>query len=198
MRTTMKLRILAMLPLLFLAILVTQAQTLSPADKKAAEIKKLETALNAAKNKVALNEKQLNNADSLVSTGTDMIAEAKTETKAVATERKNVDKAYNAAKKPLVKASTSKDKDEATQAKADIKALDAQYKTDTKALDTRLKVATKKSTTGTGNVTKGKTAQKTVKDALKLSEANLEAAQAKYDATTGSGDDAPAKGKKKK
>jgi hypothetical protein len=198
MRTIMKFRILIMLPFFFLAPVLSQGQTLSPADKKAAEVKKLEVALEAAKKKVALNEKQLNNADSLISTGTDMIKEAKEETKAVGTERKTVDKTYASAKKPLVKQSTSKDKEEAMSAKTEIKALDAQYKIDTKALDTRLKVATKKSTTGTTNVTKGKTIQKTAKDALKVSEASLETAQGKYDAATGAGDDSPAKGKKKK
>lgn len=198
MRTIMKFRILAMLPFFLLATVLTQAQAPTAADKKAAEVKKLEAGLNVAKNKVALNEKQLNNADSLISVGTDMIAEAKTESKAAAGERKTVDKAYAAAKKPLMKSSTSKDKEEATSAKAEIKALDAQYKTDTKALDTRLKAATKKSTTGTTNVTKGKTTKKTASDALKVSEAALQAAQDKYDAATGSDDEAPAKGKKKK
>ncbi len=197
MKTIMKFQILAILPLFLLATVLTQAQTLTPAEKKAAEVKKLETALTVAKNKVALNEKQLNNADSLVSTGNNLIKDGKSETKAVETERKAIDKTYNTAKKPLLKQSTSKDKDEATAAKADIKALDAQYKIDTKALDARLKAATKKSTTGTANVTKGKTTQKTAKDALKLSQASLDAAQAKYDAATGAGDDSP-KGKKKK
>jgi len=197
MKTIMKFRILAFLPLFLLATVLTQAQTLTPAEKKAAEVKKLETSLTAAKNKVALNEKQLNNADSLVSTGNNLIKDGKTETKAVESERKTVDKTYNTAKKPLLKQSTSKDKEEATAAKGDIKALDTQYKIDTKALDTRLKVATKKSTTGTANVTKGKTAQKTAKDALKLSQASLDAAQAKYDAATGVADDSQ-KGKKKK
>jgi hypothetical protein len=199
MKTIMKFRILAILPVFIFSTIICQAQTqpLTPAEKKAAEVKKLETALTVAKNKVALNEKQLNNADSLISTGNNLIKDGKSETKAVESERKTVDKTYEAAKKPLLKQSTSKDKDEATAAKTDMKALDAQYKIDTKALDTRLKAATKKSTTGTANVTKGKTTQKTAKDALKLSQASLDAAQAKYDAATGAGDDS-SKGKKKK
>ncbi len=197
MKTIMKFRILAILPVFILATVLSQAQTLTPAEKKAVEVKKLETALTVAKNKVALNEKQLNNADSLVSTGNNLIKDGKTETKAAESERKTVDKTYATAKKPLLKQSTSKDKEEVKAAKADIKELDTQYKIDTKALDTRLKVATKKSTTGTANVTKGKTTQKTAKDALKLSQASLDAAQAKYDTATGVADDSP-KGKKKK
>ena len=162
----MKFRTLVILPFFLLISVLANGQTPSPADKKAAELKKLEASLTAAKNKVALNERQLNIADSLSSTGADMVAEAKTETKAIASERKSVDKTYASAKKPLVKSSTSKDKDEATQAKTEIKALDAKYKADTKALDARLKVATKKSTTGTANVTKGKTAKKAIDDAV--------------------------------
>jgi hypothetical protein len=197
MRTIMKFRTLVILPFFLLISVLANGQTPSPADKKAAELKKLEASLTAAKNKVALNERQLNTADSLASTGADNLAEAKTETKAIASERKSVDKTYASAKKPLVKSSTSKDKDEATQAKTEIKALDAKYKTDTKALDVRLKVATKKSATGTANVTKGKAGKKTAQDALKVSQAALDAAQDKYDAASEPAEKSPAKGKKK-
>ena len=117
----MKFRILAILPFFLFAPVITQAQTLSPADKKAAEVKKLEVSLTAAKNKVALNEKQLSNADSLISTGTNLIKEAKAELKAVGAEKKTLDKTYASAIKPLIKQSTAKDKTEAASAKADKK-----------------------------------------------------------------------------
>ena len=189
-----------MLPFFLIASVLTQAQApaLTAAEKKAAEVKKLETALTLAKNKVALNQRQIKTADSLITAGTEMIADGKTETKAVTNERKTVDKTYETAKKPLLKQSTSKDKGEVTQAKAEIKTLDTQYKADIKALDTRLKAATKNSVTGTANVTKGKANKKTAQDALKLSGAALKTAQAKYDAATGSGNDSASKGKKKK
>jgi hypothetical protein len=172
------------LGLLLLALIlpdVSMAQT----DKKAAELKKLEDGITVAKNNVAKNEKLLAIADSLISTGTTQTNESKAETKSIATERKKLDKDYSAGKKPLDKLVTSKDKAEVTQAKADLKALDAKYKTDVKALDVRLKDATKKSSSGTANVTKGKTNKKTAEDGLKTSEAALIAAQAKYDDATG-------------
>lgn len=183
-----------MLPLLVL----TSAMTLGQVDKKQAELKKLETSLAAAKAKVALNERQLAKSDSLITLGTKMIDESKTENKAIDADRKKLDKETNAAQKPLNKLSTSKDKEEAMKAKADLKALELQYKSDTKALAVRQKDATKKFTTGNSNLTKGKAGKKSAQDALKVSRKSLEIAQEKYDTATGSGDDTSAKGKKKK
>jgi len=190
----MNFRISVLLSFLLLVPVLTQAQT----DKKAAELKKLETSLATAKAKVALNERQLAVADSLISLGNQLIAESKTETKAIESERKKLDKDNSVSKKPLLKLSTSKDRDEATKAKADLKALDAQYKSDSRTLGTRLKDATKKLTTGNNTLTKGKAAKKKAKDSLKISKAALDAAQEKYDDATASEDNAPSKDKKKK
>jgi hypothetical protein len=154
-------------------------------DKKAAEIKRLETALTTAKKNVAKNERALVVADSLITKGTEQLNESKAETKAIETERKTLDKQYSTQKKPLEKLVNSKDKNEATKAKTDMKALDAKYMADSKALDTRLKDATKKSTTGSANVNKGKTGKKNATDALETSQASLDAAQEKYDIATG-------------
>lgn len=170
--------------LLMLAVVfpgVMMAQT----DKKAAELKRLETGLNTAKNNVAKNERILAVADSLEAKGNEQISESKAETKAIATERKALDKQYASERKALEKQSMSKDKAEATQAKADMKALDLKYKADTKALDTRLKDATKKSTTGTANLGKAKTSKKTATDGLKTAQAALDAAQEKYNTAAG-------------
>ena len=71
MNTQRKIRFFIMLPLLFLIPVFIQAQT----DKKEAELKKLETSLTTAKAKVALNEAQLAKSDSLITSGTQMIAE---------------------------------------------------------------------------------------------------------------------------
>jgi len=194
MRTIMNFRIFVMLSFLFLAPVLLMAQT----DKKAVELKKLETGLATAKAKVALNERQLTKADSLITMGTEMIAESKTEIKAITTERKKLDKENATRQKPLTKLSTSKDKEEATTAKTDLKALGVQYKLDTKALDTRLKDATKKSTTGSANLTKGKAGKKTAQDVLKNAQAALNVAQEKYDVASGSGEETNQKDKKKK
>ena len=180
-----------------LLFLSTTVSSQVQADKKAAEIKKLETALNAAKAKVALNEKQIAVADSLVETGIKMVDESKTELKSLEADKKKLDKEYAANKKPLEKSVTSKDKEEATSAKNDLKNLDIKYKADAKALDTKIKDATKKSTTGTANINKGKMSKKTASDALKMSQSALDNAQAKYDGATGTGDE-NAKDKKKK
>jgi chromosome segregation ATPase len=188
-------RFLSILTILFSLTLLTTGQTttLTPAEKKAAEIKKLETNLNAAKTKVAQAQRKIEVADSLVVAGEAMIEESRTEDKAISTERKALDKEYEANRKPIEKQTTSKDKEEATAAKAELKALDTQYKADAKVLDTRYKESTKKFTTGNSNIDKGKMNKKTGKDALNLAEANLETAQAKYDAAT-----APPEEKKKK
>jgi hypothetical protein len=194
MSIIMNFRISVLLSFLLLVPVLTQAQT----DKKAAELKKLETSLATAKAKVALNERQLAVADSLISLGNQLIAESKTETKAIESERKKLDKDNSVSKKPLLKLSTSKDKDEATKAKADLKALDAQYKSDSKALGIRLKDATKKLTTGNNSLTKGKAAKKKAKDSLKISKAALDVAQEKYDDANASEENTPSKDKKKK
>jgi hypothetical protein len=185
------LRFAGMSVMLLLGVGIVHAQV----DKKAAEIKKLETGLNVAKANVAKQEKAIALSDSLVAKGTEQMNESKAETKAIAAERKALDKEHAAQAKSLGKLTTSKDKDEAAKAKADLKAMELKYKADVKALDTRLKDATKKSTTGTTNVSKGKSGKKTATDALKTAQASLDVAQEKYDIATGAG---PAEGGKKK
>jgi len=194
MSTLKSFRILIMLPFLLLAPVLTNAQ----ADKRQAELKKLETSLAAAKAKVALNERRLTISDSLVTLGTQMIAESKTETKAIEAERKKLDKDNVTKQKSLTKLSTSKDKDEANQARVDLKALDVQYKSDSKALGIRLKDATKKMSTGNANLTRGKTGKKSAQDALKISRKALDTAQEKYDNANVSGEKTISKEKKKK
>ena len=194
MSTVKSFRILIVLPFLLLTPVLTNAQ----ADKKQAELKKLETSLAAAKAKVALNEQQSAKSDSLINLGTQMIAESKTETKAIEAARKKLDKENVNSQKSLTKLSASKDKDESSKAKADLKALDVQYKSDSKALDTRLKDATKKMSAGNANLAKGKAGKKNAQDALKISRKTLDTAQEKYDNANGSGVNTTSKEKKKK
>jgi len=183
-----------MLSLFLLAPALTKAQT----DKKQAELKKLETSLAAAKAKVTLNERQLAVSDSLITLGNQMIAESKTENKAIEADRKKLDKDNVNSRKSLTKLSTSKDKDESLKAKDDLKALDIQYKSDSKALSIRLRDATKKLSTGNANLTRGKTGKKNAQDALKISRKTLETAQEKYDNASSSGESSTSKDKKKK
>jgi hypothetical protein len=154
-------------------------------DKKAVEVKKLETALGTAKKNVAKNERSLVVSDSLITKGTEQLNESKAENKALAAERKTLDKEYATQKKALEKLSASKDKTEATQARNDLKALDLKYRADVKAMDTRGRDITKKSTTGSSNVSKGKSGKAAASDALETSRASLDAAQEKYDLATG-------------
>lgn len=193
MKTTVRLKLVS-----FLVFIIMPLFVVGQADKKAAETKRLATAVKNAEAKVALNEKQINNADSLINSGTQMVTESKVEIKEIETEKKQLDKEYATNKKPLVKKSTSKDKEEATQAKADLKALDTQYKADAKILDTKLKEANKKNTTGNANLEKGKTSKKTAETALKNSQSVLNVAQAKYDVATGNVSEPSDEGKKKK
>jgi chromosome segregation ATPase len=180
--------------ILFLISGKVNAQT----DKKAAEIKRLETTLATANKNVAKHERSLFVADSLLTKGTEQLNESKAETKAIDAERKTLDKQYATQKKALEKLANSRDKAEATKAKTDMKALDAKYMADSKALDTRLKDATKKSTTGSSNVSKGKTGKKNATDALETSRASLDAAQEKYDIATGTARPEEEGNKKKK
>jgi len=162
------------------------------------KIKTLETGVNNAKTKVALNERKIAVADSLVTAGNQLLAESKAENKVIDADSKKLDKDYAAKQKPLLKMSTSKDKAEAIKAKADLKALDLQYKADQKAIEARVKDATKKQTTGTANIAKGKNAKGSAQDALKTSKEALKTAQGKYDAATAPAEDKSAKGKGKK
>lgn len=196
MRTIFKLRFIVVLSFLLFTPLLIQGQTPSPQDKKAADLKRLETGVNTAKAKVDLNERKLTVADSLITAGNQLTGESKTEIKAINADRKKLDKEYATQQKSLTKQTTSKDKEEATQARADLKALTAKYKLDSKALDTRMKDATKKSTTGTNDLTKGKANKSTAKDALKISKENLAAAQEKYDAVANAGEKGTSKKKK--
>ena len=194
MSTARNFRILFISSILLLTPVLIQAQT----DKKAIELKKLETTLATAKSRVALNEHQLSVADSLITLGTKQIAESKTETKAIETDRKKLDKDNAAKQKSLVKLSTSKDKEEAVKARSDLKALDVQYKSDSRALSNRLKDATKMMSAGNSNLSKGKATKKNAQDALKISKTSLKTAQAKYDAASSPVENADTKGKKKK
>jgi hypothetical protein len=194
MSTEKSFRNLLMLPFLLLIPVLTNAQ----ADKKQAELKKLETNLATAKAKVALNERQLAKSDSLITLGNQMIAESKAENKAIESERKKLDKDKATRQKSILKLTASKDKDEASQARVDLKALDVQYKSDSKALGTRLKDATKKMSTGNANLTRGKAGKKSAQDALKISRKALDAAQEKYDNANVSDENTNSKAKKKK
>jgi hypothetical protein len=173
---------------------LSQAQV----DKNAAAVQKLETGITNAKNNVAKNEKMLAVADSLVNKGTAMINESKAEAKAIAADRKKMDKEYATSRKALEKLSFAKDKAEVTKAKADLKVLDAKYKADAKNLDNRQKLVDKNSITGANNLSKGKTNKKTAQDGLKTAQAALEAAQTKYDDTTNPAEEGDADKKKKK
>ncbi len=183
---------------LLLVFISSQVFSQAQPDKKAAELKRLEASVKAAEAKVALNEKQLRTADSLFKTGTQMVNESKSEIKALEADKKKLDKEYATSKKPLEKSVTSKDKEEATNARTEMKNLDTKYKADAKAIDTKMKDANKKLTTGNTNIGKGKAGKKTATDALKMSKANLEAAQAKFDAASGAGDESGKATKKKK
>ena len=194
MSTAKNFRILFISSILLFTPVLIQAQT----DKKATDLKKLETALATAKARVALNEHQLSVADSLITLGTKQIAESKTETKAIDTDRKKLDKDNAAKQKSLVKLSTSKDKEEAVKARSDLKALDVQYKSDSRALSNRLKDATKMLSAGNSNLSKGKATKKNAQDALRISKTSLKTAQAKYDAASSPVENSDTKGKKKK
>jgi hypothetical protein len=194
MKTTMKFRAFFMSALFLSLTIIVAAQT----DPKAVALKNLETAVANAKAKVAVNERKLAIADSLVSTGTQMVGEAKTSAKAIDADSKKLDKDYSTRQKPLVKLASSKDRAEAAKARVDLKVIDTQYKADTKAIETRIKDATKKQTTGDANIVRGKTNKKNAQDALKASQAALKAAEERYNLAAAPPAEKDSKGKSKK
>ena len=193
-------RIFSVSGILFLILsamhpLISHAQV---ANKNAAAIQKLEQNLETAKKNVAKNEKTMAVSDSLIQKGNEMVAESKTEMKALTAERKKLDKEYATSRKTMAKLSVSKDKAEAAKAKADLKVLDAKYKTDTKELDNKVKLASKNSVTGTSNISKGKTSQKAAQDGLKTARESLEAAEIKLNSATNPPEEGSTEKKKKK
>ncbi|MCX6301005.1 MAG: hypothetical protein NTW82_02375 [Bacteroidia bacterium] len=158
--------------------IIAVAQT----DKKAAELKNLEVPVANAKARVAMNEKRVAAADSLIDAGKMMITEIKAELKAIDSDSRKLEKNYAAQRKPLNKLANTRDKAAANKARTDLRALETRYKTDNRALETRLRDAYRKQTTAIGNIQKGKTSRKNAMDALKISKNALKAVQAKYDA----------------
>jgi len=164
--------------LLQMILVPAAAQT----DRKAAELKSLEAAVAAARARVAMNEKRVADADSIINAGKRMLDESKAELKAVDSDSRKLEKKYASQRKPVSRLVNSKERAEANKGKADLRAIDAQYKTDNRALETRLREAVRKQTTGITNIQKGKTARKNAMEALKVSNSALKTAQDKYDA----------------
>jgi septal ring factor EnvC (AmiA/AmiB activator) len=183
MKTVINYRIPVIMAFFLVATVFTQAQSF----RKAAELRSLNKGIAEAKAKVALNEKKVSAADSIINLGSRLISESKKETKAAEAERRKLDKDYAAPKKSLAKLSSSGNRVESTKARADLKALSSQYRSDIKTLTTRLREATKKLAKGEANVKRGKAARKSAMHALKASKAQLKDAQAKYDAAYFSG-----------
>jgi hypothetical protein len=197
-QSSMKARFNARLLVISSFFLMSTVLVMAQTDKKALELKRLETAVTTAKAKVALNERKGEVADSLVEVGNTMMADAKTEAKAVNAERKKLDKDYAADQKAATKLSNSKDKDEAAKARTDLKAMGVKYRADVKALDTRMIAASKKNSTGESNIAKGKTAKANAKTALKAANESLKTAQERYDEASGTDEKTASKNSKKK
>jgi septal ring factor EnvC (AmiA/AmiB activator) len=177
----MKIQPISGLLLIVMSLLMLPLMTVAQTDRKAAELKNLEKGLSLAKARVALAQKQMEAADSIIILGQQMIREGKAEVKAIYSDSDKIEKEYASAHKPLEKLSTSKDKAEAAKARTDLKALDAKYRTDNISLETRLRNAERKQTSGASYIARGKTARLNARDALKTSTAALKAAQEKYE-----------------
>jgi chromosome segregation ATPase len=167
-------------------LLMILVPAVAQTDRKAAEMKNLEAAVANSRVRVAMNEKRVTDADSIINAGKRMLDESKAEMKAVDSGSRKLEKEYAAKRRPVTKLADSKDKTEANRARTDLRAIDAQYKTDNRALETRLREALRKQTAGITNIQKGKTARKNAMEALKVSNNALKAAQAKYNAAAGS------------
>lgn len=173
-----------------------QTQPQTPESKKAAELKRLETAVVTAKLSLDKAEKRAATADSLLNVGPEMVKQGKAELKQVESEKSVREKGYKAKVKALDKQLKSKDKTEVAEGRKELKSVDTQYRADMKEVATKERDAQKKITTGENNKTRGKSTQKTSLDAVKRAQETLDAAQAKLDASKGVGK--PVQTKKKK
>jgi hypothetical protein len=189
----MESRTLFLIVLFQLVFLTAVAQ----GNKKDAQLKNLEASVANARARVALNEKKVADADSIINSGKKMIDESKTEAKSVDSDSRQLEKDYAARRNSLVKLTKSKEKAEANRAKTELRALETGYKASNRILETRLRDATKKQTTGIANIQKGRTSRKNAMDALKVSNNTLKAVQKKYDAAAGSADKKPDQEKKR-
>ena len=169
-----------------------QAQTVP----NSAAVAKLETAVNDAKAKVALNEKKITAADSIIDAGKKLIDEAKDEIKSIDAESKKYEKDYASRFKTVKKLTGSKDKTEAKKAATDLRALETEHRNTNRNFELKMNNAYKRQTTGLSTIDKGQKAKFTAKTALDNSNDALKAAQQKYEDATGTGDD-KGKGKNK-
>jgi hypothetical protein len=158
-------------------------------DKKAAEMKNLEVGIANAKARVAMNEKKLAEADSLINAGKNMILESKAEARNVDSDSRKLEKDYASQYHSLRNLSNSRDKTTANKAKTDSRALDKEYKASNRALETRLRDATKKQTTGITYIQKGKTARKNATEAITVANKTLKILQKKYNTAIGTNKD---------
>ncbi len=162
-----------------------QTQPQTPEMKKAAELKRLETAMETAKASLDRAERKVVTADSLLNVGPELIKQGKADQKQISSEKSVREKGYNTKVKALEKQMKSKDKAEVAEARKEFKSIDTQYKADMKELTAKERDALKKISTGENNKTKGKMTQKTSRESVKRAEAQLEAAQARLDAAKG-------------
>lgn len=183
MRTAINYRV----PVILAFFLMTTAFTSAQSFRRSAELGSLNKGVVVARAKVAVNEKKVAAADSVINFGSNLTDEATKEIKEVEAERRRLDKEYGARQKTLLKLSASKDRAESGRARADLKALTIKYRSDIKALTNRSKEATKKLTRGDAALKKGKAARQSAAYALKVSKAALKDAQARYDAVYFSG-----------
>lgn len=191
-----KLVFLVMIAVCSLQLSFAQTQPQTAESKKAADLKRLETTAGTAKVSLDKAEKRAATADSLVNVGPEMVKQGKAELKQIDSEKSVREKGYKSKVKALDKQMKSKDKTEVAEGRKELKSIDTQYRADVKEMATKEREAQKKISTGENNKTRGKSTQKTSRDAVKRAQETLDAAQAKLDAAKGSGK--PVQTKKKK
>jgi hypothetical protein len=175
------------IPVILAFTLMTTAFTRAQSFRRSAELGGLNKGIVEARAKVAVNEKKVAAADSIINMGSLLTEEATKESKEVEAARRKLDKEYGARQKVLLKLSASKDRAETSKARADLKSLTLKYRSDIKDLTNRSKEATKKLTKGNAALKKGKAARQSAAYSLKVSKAALKDAQARYDAAYFSG-----------
>ena len=149
-----------------------------------AAINKLEAALANAKNKVAIDEKKINSADSIIEAGKKVTDEAKEDIKNIDEESKKYEKDFASRYKDIKKLTGSKDKTVAKKAALDLRALDSEHRTTNRGFETKMNNAYRKQATGYSIISKGQKAKNTAKDSLTSSLDMLKAAQKNYDSAT--------------
>lgn len=126
---------------------------------------------------VARAQAGLNEADSLIATGGQMMDNAKVNLKQLKAERATLIKVYNAEKKDLERQLKNADRMVRDKLRQEVRDKDARHREELRALDAKIKEADRNFNKGKSNISKGKEKQKAAGKRMKPAQKTLRDAQ---------------------